>query len=280
MAPEHDQTEQAEVVEVQTIEGDKVQVEVPSRDAANWAKTVSTLNLSSEPPPEAINLNVTGRRLVGPMQGFGKMWQKTYKVPLEGANVTPQEVIKTWKANFPKFWPERNWFYGSLTGIAPGDVALLNLSLPGRIKLSTGVLVMYADDESFSLMCPQGHQFAGWNTFSSHAEEGATIAQIQVLIRGSDPIYEIGLALGGHRMENKFWQHTLKSLAAHFGVEGAEPSTELVCVDKKRQWANASNVRYNAAIRSGIYAMGTPFRSISKAMGKRKNGASGPTNGA
>ena len=27
---------------------------------------------------------VEGKRLVGPVQGFGKLWQKTYKVRLDG----------------------------------------------------------------------------------------------------------------------------------------------------------------------------------------------------
>ena len=46
------------------------------RDAAYWAKDVTTLQVG-DVPAEAINLNVTGRRVVGPVQGFGKMWQKT-----------------------------------------------------------------------------------------------------------------------------------------------------------------------------------------------------------
>src|SRR6266511_2989056 len=113
-----------------------------SRDAAFWAKDVSTLRVG-EVPAEAVNLNVTGRRVVGPVQGFGKMWQKTFRVSLRDAEVTPAEVIQTWKTNFQRFWPERNWFYGPITGIAPGEVALLNLALPGRMTLSTGVLVLY-----------------------------------------------------------------------------------------------------------------------------------------
>ncbi|HEV2824953.1 MAG TPA: hypothetical protein VG035_07080, partial [Actinomycetota bacterium] len=123
------------------------------RDAAYWAKNVTTLRLG-EVPAEAVNLNVTGRRVVGPVQGFGKMWQKTMRVELRGAEVTPADVIRTWKAEFQRFWPARNWFYAPLEGIAPGEVALLNLGLPGRMKLSTGVLVLYADDESFTLMTP------------------------------------------------------------------------------------------------------------------------------
>ena len=79
------------------------------RDAAYWAKNVTTLKLG-QVPAEAVNLNVTGRRVVGPVQGFGKMWQKTMRVELAGTDVSPAEVIKTWKAEFQRFWPERNWF--------------------------------------------------------------------------------------------------------------------------------------------------------------------------
>lgn len=101
-----------------------------SRDAAFWAKDVSILRVG-EVPAGAVNLNVTGRRVVGPIQGFGKMWQKTYRVRLAGPEVTPAEVIAAWKADFQSFWPTGNRFYGPLTGIAPGEVALLNLDMPG-----------------------------------------------------------------------------------------------------------------------------------------------------
>jgi hypothetical protein len=231
-----------------------------ARDAAYWAKVTPSLTVG-EVPAEAVNRNVTGRRQVSPIQGFGKMWQKTYKVGLGRAAATPQEVIAEWKANFPKFWPPKNSFYGPLTGIAPGDVALLNLTMPGRLKLSTGVLVLYADDESFTLMTPQGHMFAGWITFSAYDEDGETVAQAQVLMRANDPMYEMGLAMGGHRSEDRFWEHTLTALAAHFEVEG-EVDTQVVCVDKKRQWRNARNLRYNAAMRSALYSMGAPFRAV------------------
>jgi hypothetical protein len=44
--------------------------------------------------------SVEGRKLVGPLQGFGQLWQKTYRVRLEGATATPTEVIRAWKSNF------------------------------------------------------------------------------------------------------------------------------------------------------------------------------------
>src|SRR5262249_21755116 len=88
------------------------------RDAANWAARGTQLRVS-EVPVGAINLNVDGRNVVSPLQGFGKMWQKTYRVSLAGAAVTPREVIAVWKANFQSFWPKGNRFYIPLTGVMP-----------------------------------------------------------------------------------------------------------------------------------------------------------------
>lgn len=232
------------------------------RDADHWSKPVTRLEVG-EVPASAININVTGRRVMGPVQGFGKMWQKTYRIGL-GHQAEPREVIQEWKTNFSLFWPEGANFYGPITGIAPGEVALLNLSMPGKLKLSTGVLVLFADDDAFTLMTPQGHMFAAWITFTALEDEGQTVAQTQVLLRANDPLYELALGMGGHKKEDAFWTHTLHSLAEHFGVDGAEVSTKIVCIDKKRQWSKAKNIWHNSAIRSGGYMMGTPFRAIAR----------------
>lgn len=218
----------------------------------------------AEPLPEgATGINVSGRRLAGPIQGFGKMWQKTYQVrmPREAGSAT--EVIATWKQRFPEFWPEGNMFYAPLTGIEPGEVGLIDMRLPGKMKLSTGVMVLYADEESFTLMTPQGHMFAGWITFSAIEREGETVAQAQVLMRASDPIFEVGLVLGGHRQEDTFWNKTLERLAGHFWQDDAEVDTQVVCVDKKRQWSNWTNVWHSSA----IYTMGTPARWMRRLFG-------------
>ena len=139
---------------------------------AYWAKPVGKLSLA-QVPAGAANLNVAGRRVVGPIQGFGQMWQKTFRVRLEGASVSPAEAIRAWKEHFPRFWPKGASFYAPLAGIAPGEVALLTLSpLPGPVRLSSGVLVIYADAESFTFMTPEGHLLAAWITFRAFAEGG------------------------------------------------------------------------------------------------------------
>jgi hypothetical protein len=233
-----------------------------NRDAAAWAHPIDRLQVS-DVAPGGRNINIAGRRQTSPIQGFGRMWQKTYRVHLGGVETTPQRVIATWKQHFPEFWPKGNSFFAPLAGIAPGEVAALDLSMPGGLKLSTGVLVLYADDESFTLMTPQGHMFAGWITFSAFAEDGAVYAQAQVLMRASDPMYELGMVLGGHGQEDRHWQHTLRSLQAHLGAEG-EITTLSVCVDRGRQWSKATNIWHNAGIRSGIYMTGAPIRLIKR----------------
>ena len=237
------------------------------RDADNWADPVASLKLG-EVPDEAVNLNVEGRRAVSPLQGFGQMWQKTYSVRLSGSEATPAETIKVWKERFSEFWPGGNRFYAPLTGIAPGEVALLNVSAPGGMPLSTGVMVLYVDDESFTFMTPEGHMFSGWITFSAHEADGATVAQVQVLVRANDPLYEVGFRLGGSKAEDKFWHQTLESLAADFGVAGHVQQTS-TCVDPKMQWSQAKNIWHNAAIRSAFYATLAPARWVRRSVLRR-----------
>jgi hypothetical protein len=236
-----------------------------------WALPVSRLNVDSV-PDDAVNLNVAGRHVSNVMQGFGQMWQKTYRIRFDGVKVSPREVIRVWKEDFSSFWPEGNYFYKGKTGpLKAGDVAVLNLAGPGGVNapggkpmISTGILVIYADDESFSFLTPEGHMFSGMNTFSSYEENGVTYAQIQALVRASDPLYEVMLRLGiGHKMEDDFWSETLKNLAKRFGAAGV-PTLNRVNVDSRVQWSEATNIWHNAGIRTTMYTVATPFRWVGR----------------
>ena len=233
--------------------------------ADNWAKPVHRLSVDAL-PADAINLNVAGRQLTGPLKGFGQLWQKTYRIELSGTQLAPTEIIRLWKAHFPEFWPGNNRFYGSLAGINAGDVAVLNLAGPGGTTISTGILVIYADDESFSFMTPQGHIFAGMNTFSSYTEGERVMAQIQVLVRASDPIYEVGCRLGvAHKQEDTFWQGTLQNLAKRVGASNDQVGQTTTCVDPRIQWREAKNIWHNAAIRTALYL---PVRAGKRLFGR------------
>jgi hypothetical protein len=222
------------------------------RNAASWAQPVDRM-IAGELPAEAINLNVTGRRPTSPLQGFGQLWQKTYRIRLDGPVVPPVVLISEWKAHFPEYWPKGNRFFGSVTGVKLGEVAVLNVAGPGGLKLSTGIRVIYADEESFSFMTPEGHMFAGMITFNAYEEADHTTAQIQALIRANDPVYELSFRLGfGHKAEDAFWHQTLRNLAAHFDTTGAVTQNNIL-VDKKVQWSEAKNIWQNAAIRTAVY---------------------------
>jgi hypothetical protein len=222
------------------------------RDAAGWAKKVDRLEVN--PRDGVRGTNVAGRRLTGPVQGFGKMWQKTYRMKA-GPGIAPEQAIATWKEYFPEFWPQGNRFAGALTGINPGDVALLDLAIGGGVKLSTGVFVLYADAESFTLMTPQGHMFAGWITFSAERDGDDTVVQALVLMRANDPLYEIAMMFGGHRKEDKFWAATLAALGERLGLPEPAVETKTTCVDSKRQWRHANNVWHNSMIRSVLQTL-------------------------
>ena len=70
-------------------------------------------------------------------------------------------------------------------------------------------------------------------------------------------MYEVTMALGGPKRENAFWLATLHNLATRFSVDAAA-TLEQTCVDRKRQWKNARNIRHNAAIRSTFWTATHP----------------------
>jgi hypothetical protein len=235
-----------------------------ARDAGNWAKPVDKL-ATSDISAEALNLNVDGKSLTGPIRGFGQLWQKTYRVRLTGRAITPQAVIADWKQNFSSFWPRGNTLYVPAAGIVPGETAVINTKLPGNIPvMATGVRVIYADDESFAYMTPAGHPFNGMITFSAFDDAGVATAQVQLLVRPYDPLYELGFRLRVlSKQEDAFWRSTLTNLAAHHGVPG-EVTQQINLVDPRVQWSEAKNVWHNAGIRTGLYVMTAPFRWVGR----------------
>jgi anti-anti-sigma factor len=236
-----------------------VQSTVTKRPTDSWAKPVERLNLA-EIPAGALALNVQGRRLFGPLQGFGQLWQKTYRIGLRGRKLTPQEVIATWKQIVPKLSPSKKRFYPSLTGIKPNELVLIDAQTPGG-PISTGVMVLYAGAESFALMTPAGHPEAGWVTFSSYVEDGCTFAQVQVMARASDPLYELAFRLAGSKLQDQIWTHVLRALAAQLGTSG-EVEMDKTLLDPKLQWGRTWNIWYNAQLRTPLYSPGALLRWI------------------
>jgi hypothetical protein len=220
---------------------------VPASDAACWAIPLERL-LVPEMPSQAINMNMRGRRVVGPVHGFGPLWQKKYQLAVPKAGLSPEDIIKVLKQNFPRFQPKYNRFYPTEKGILPGEVIAIDSSTPGG-PVSTGVMVLYADRNSFTLITPQGHPESGWVTFSAFLAKDRLVAQIVGLARANDPIYELAFRSVGSNMQIRIWTHVLTSLAAYLGVP-ADVGVEANRVDPGVRWSEWRNVWYNAQIRT------------------------------
>lgn len=225
--------------------------------AGCWSGPINKLS-APDMPKEATNVNVNNRRVQGPLQGFGQLWEKTYTVDLSDSKLTPAGIIDVLKENFPALQPPQNRFYPSPRGIKPGEVVLINASTPGGM-VATGVLVLYASDDSFTFITPQGHPEAGWVTFRAFPDAGRTIVQIQGLARASDPVYEAAFRIAGSRLQQQIWMHVLESLARLCG-SSARVEFRKECLDAGLQWTRCANVFLNAQILSILYTLSHPRR--------------------
>jgi len=236
---------------------DEAVVKQREAEAGFWAAPISRIQVP-EMPKEAVNVNVGGRRVVGPVLGFGPLWEKTYEVSFDAAQVTPAAAIEALKERFPSFQPPENRFYASAGGIKPGEVVLINATSVG-LPVYTGVVVSYADDECFTFMTPEGHPESGWVTFQAFAADGLTTCRIQGLARANDPVYEIAFRVHGSTVQERIWKHVLKSLNEYLGQNGPVKMRK-VCVDGTFQWSQVGNIRHNAQIWSLLYLPLLPLR--------------------
>jgi anti-anti-sigma factor len=224
-----------------------------------WAKPVEKLRVTKV-PGAASGLNVEGRRPVGPIKGFGQMWEKTYEIRFSDAKRTLVEIAATTKANFVRFQPPQNHFYPSPAGIVAGETVVIRSAVMG-IPILTGVLVSYADDVSFTFMTPQGHPESGWVTFRVFREANETVCQIQGLARANDPVYEVAFRLHGSKFQEMTWKHVLGSLARHLDVD-VPVTMKKRCVAPNLQWSQVGNIRHNAQIWTLAYLLTWPIRRI------------------
>jgi anti-anti-sigma regulatory factor len=232
---------------------------VQPRDILFWANPVINLEVPAL-PPQAINRNVQGRGVAGPVQGFGQLWQKRYHLLIDKAGQTPESIIAILKQNLPGFQPAYNRFYPSPLGIQPGEVVAIDSSTPGG-PVSTGVLVMFSDATSFTFITPYGHPESGWVTFSASTKGSKIEAQILGLARANDPVYEAAFRAIGSEMQVRIWTHVLNSLAKYLGVP-EETKVEPKRIDAALQWSQTPNLWYNAQIRT---LLDTPLRWLRKA---------------
>jgi anti-anti-sigma factor len=252
----HINTRASVMFKMASLTGSREVTRAESQAESHWSTTTGKLKVSAA-PGQAINLNVNGRRTAGPVQGFGQLWEKTYRADLSDTRLTPAQIISAVKSKFPELQPPENRFYPSDRGIAPGEIVLINALTPGGL-VATGVLVLYADEDTFTFITPQGHPEAGWVTFRSFEDGGRTILQIQGLARASDPIYELAFRFAGSQIQEKIWRHVLESTAKFTGG-AAQVQIEKKCLDTSLQWSRFFNVFQNAQILSMLHSITHPF---------------------
>ena len=240
--------------------------EIAGQSLAGWAAQVDRMDAAGL-PGQARTLNLQNRRAVGPFNGFGRLFRKTYVVSLAGAGLAPAEVVQVWKVEFPTFWPKGNVFFGPPGPLSAGQAAALHLAGPGGMNypggmpmIATGLRVVHAGETSFSFLSAEGHILAGLITFSAFSEQGDTFARVQAVGRASDPLFEFMFRLGmAHKLEDTFWLQTLTNLAARFGLERSA-AMRVEYFDPALQWSRAGNIWQNAAIRSGLDWVLSPLR--------------------
>lgn len=234
----------------------------PGRDPGDESERISLL-ISDPLPHGALRENVEGRRVTGPDDGFGKLWRKRFWIRLEGTSVTPAELIETWKTHYTEFWPKGSHLYQPPDGLEEGDVAAADLAMIAGSRVATGIIVLDVQDTSFTFATLQGHTLSGTITFRGRDEDGTTVAEVEVHMRASDPLYELGMPLGGHRHENNFWKASLVALGHHFGID-AKPGMEIEELDERRRWRNAGNIVHNAFLHTAAYVGSMPLRRIAR----------------
>jgi hypothetical protein len=239
----------------------------PDDEHGDTSERISMV-VSDPLPGDVLVENVEDRKVTGPDDGFGQLWRKQYWIRLDGSSVTPTELVKVWKERYTEFWPEGSRLYQPPDGLEMGDVAAADLAMIGGTRLGTGIIVVEEDDTSFTFSTLEGHTLSGNITFSGRSNEGITVAHVEVFMRASDPIFEIGMPLGGHQHENKFWEASLKALAQHFGVD-AEPEMKMECLDRRFKWRNARNVVHNSFLHTYFHLATRPFRRLTGAVRSR-----------
>ena len=108
------------------------------------------------------------------------------------------------------------------------------------------------------------HAYTRAPHFSAHHDGEVTVAQAQALERTSDPLDELAYALGANRLNDRFWRQTLENLARHVGVATPVVEVQSVCIDKRRQWRHAGNLRNSAILRTARHTMTAPARWLTR----------------
>ena len=79
-------------------------------------------------------------------------------------------------------------------------------------------MVLYADDESFTFMTPEGHTLSAWITFSAHRDgDGRPSPRRRPSSARPTRSTSSPTCSAANRLNDRFWRQTLENLARHVG---------------------------------------------------------------
>ena len=225
------------------------------RDLANWATAVRRLQVS-QVPDGVDNINVDGRRVVGVIQGFGQLWRKTYRIRLDGAAVTPAEVIAVWKQRFASFWPADSRFHSPEPAWCGGLVGPAAARPPASVQRGHDPVrrcgVVHGHDCPRASACRLEH-LQRLRRRRGHGRRGAgPHARRRPAVRaGHDGVCSPDggppVAADPPQPGRLLWS------------PGPGQVSESA-LDRRRQWSKAGNLWYNAAVRSALHTLAAQLR--------------------
>ena len=224
--------------------------------------------------PGAKDDTVTGKRVAGPVQGFGQLWQKTFASASTARTRRRRRSSRSGR-RLPRVLAEGQPFSRRWRA-SPRARSRCSRSAGARRagQLSTGVMVIYADDESFTFMTPEGH-LSAWITFSARRDGDVTDRPGPGARAAGDPFDELAYMLGGNRQNNRFWQAHPAQPGAHSGSP-SRPSTMQACASTATASGATRATSVNSAtLRSARRTLTAPSAG-SGAGGEADAPASGP----
>ena len=212
-----------------------------------WAEYYGPV--TSAEAPEGAGPNVIGRRMSGPLRGFGKLWRKCYEVTLQGLSSKAGDLTSILAEKLGQFWPPGNELLLPSDGLKPGAVGAIAIRMPGAGHLYTGLRTIHFGANSFTFSTLEGHMASGWITFSVSERGGCPVVNIISLARTGDPLFEVGFHLFGHKAQEDFWKGTLTRFAEYLGAK-PRVAVSKEAVDNKLRWDGLYSLSRNATYNS------------------------------
>jgi hypothetical protein len=169
--------------------------------------------LKTAPPPRAGQTREERRPPQYADEGVGHLFQRDYVVVIDGSDLTPEELVRAVRTEFPGLSPEPlASFSRPLRAHQPmerGDTMHIFLPLGGH----AGVVLTHEDERQFTLRTQEGHFEAGRITFGARRDEiGRLVFRIRSRSTISHPVRYLMYLTGGMRMQKQVWLEFLKGV--------------------------------------------------------------------